>query len=119
MGGTGGVTQMSHLFIPLLQRYNATIAGQFFGHTHQDSFEIVYGDYSGGKRTDPIGVSFIAPAVTSFTDIRSSYRVYKQDGGVLQDYDQYRLDLDACNANGGHPKWDLATVRATRMTLPT
>ena len=27
---------------------------------------------------------------------------------MLQDYDQYRLDLDACNANGGHPKWDLA-----------
>lgn len=44
-------------------RYESTITGQFFGHTHLDEFEMFYDE---ATMTRPLGVAFIAPSVTSY-----------------------------------------------------
>lgn len=47
-------------------RYEGTITGQFFGHTHKDEFEMFYDETD---KTRPLGVAFIAPSVTTYVDL--------------------------------------------------
>lgn len=47
-------------------RYESTITGQFFGHTHMDEFEMFYDETD---KTRPLGVAFIAPSVTTYIDL--------------------------------------------------
>ena len=47
-------------------RYESTITGQFFGHTHLDEFQMFYDEVT-MKR--PLGVAFIAPSVTTYINL--------------------------------------------------
>lgn len=47
-------------------RYESTVTGQFFGHTHLDEFEMFYDEKD---KTRPLGVAFIAPSVTTYIDL--------------------------------------------------
>lgn len=47
-------------------RYESTITGQFFGHTHLDEFQMFYDE---ATMTRPLGVAFIAPSVTSYVNL--------------------------------------------------
>ncbi len=47
-------------------RYESTITGQFFGHTHVDEFEMFYDEET---LTRPLGVAFIAPSVTTYVNL--------------------------------------------------
>lgn len=47
-------------------RYESTITGQFFGHTHKDEFEMFYDEID---KTRPLGVAFVAPSVTTYVDL--------------------------------------------------
>lgn len=53
---------LSHPFF----RYESTITGQFFGHTHLDEFQMFYDEET---MTHPLGVVFIAPSVTTFVGL--------------------------------------------------
>ena len=59
-------------------RYEGTITGQFFGHTHYDELEIFYDADSDFQR--PVSVAYIGPSVTPFTSLNPGYRVYVVDG---------------------------------------
>lgn len=50
----------------ILFRYESTITGQFFGHTHKDEFEMFYDETD---KTRPLGVAFIAPSVTTYINL--------------------------------------------------
>lgn len=54
----------SNYYNQIIQRYQATIAGQFFGHSHKDQFEIAYSDYSKQTAANANGIAYIAPALT-------------------------------------------------------
>lgn len=47
-------------------RYESTITGQFFGHTHQDEFQMFYDEATMSR---PLGVAFIAPSVTTYINL--------------------------------------------------
>ena len=51
---------------PFKNRYESTIAGQFFGHTHLDEFQMFYDEVT---MTRPLGVAFIAPSVTTYINL--------------------------------------------------
>jgi hypothetical protein len=58
-------------------RYESTITGQFFGHTHFDHFEVFY-DLATLKR--PTNVAYISPSVTPFSNLNMGYRIFTVDG---------------------------------------
>ncbi|XP_061658323.1 sphingomyelin phosphodiesterase isoform X2 [Syngnathoides biaculeatus] len=103
----------------IVNRYESTITGQFFGHTHLDEFQIFY---DGETLTRPLGVAFIAPSVTTYVNLNPGYRVYYVDGNyrgssrLVLDHETYILNLTEANPKSGepqkNPKWTLL-YRAT------
>ncbi|XP_037543311.1 sphingomyelin phosphodiesterase [Nematolebias whitei] len=106
----------------IVNRYESTVAGQFFGHTHLDEFQMFYDEET---ITRPLGVAFIAPSVTTFVNLNPGYRVYYVDGNyqgssrLVLDHETYILNLTEANHSPGlpgfpekNPKWTLL-YRAT------
>ncbi|CEJ62002.1 hypothetical protein PMG11_10517 [Penicillium brasilianum] len=84
----------SHYFDQIIQRYEATIAGLFFGHTHTDEFQISYSDYKNRNWNTATAMGYVAPSMTP-TSGSPSFRVYDIDPvtfGVL-DYTQYIANI--------------------------
>ncbi|KAJ7813657.1 sphingomyelin phosphodiesterase [Mycena olivaceomarginata] len=46
LGKEDTLIDQSNYYDQVLQRYKNTIAGQFFGHSHKDQFEVAYSNYS-------------------------------------------------------------------------
>ncbi|KAG7517087.1 hypothetical protein JOB18_049001 [Solea senegalensis] len=107
----------------IINRYESTITGQFFGHTHLDEFQMFYDE---ATMTRPLGVAFIAPSVTTYINLNPGYRVYYVDGNyrgssrLVLDHETYILNLTEANSGPGgspagpepHPTWTLL-YRAT------
>lgn len=49
-----------------LVRYENTVAGQFFGHTHVDEFEIFYDEETLSR---PLAVAFLGPSATTYINL--------------------------------------------------
>lgn len=84
----------SQYFDQIVQRYEATIAGLFYGHTHMDEFQIAYSNYTNRAHDTATAVGYIVPAMTP-TEGSPSFRVYEIDPdtfGVL-DYTQYIANI--------------------------
>ena len=60
-----------------LHRYQNIIAGQFFGHTHYDSFQVFYDEET---LSVPVNVAYVAPSVTAYSGLNMGYRFYTMDG---------------------------------------
>ncbi|KAI1199620.1 Metallo-dependent phosphatase-like protein [Nemania serpens] len=68
----------SNYFDQIVNRYEATIAALFFGHTHLDEFEISYSNYSKRTADEAVAVSYIGPSMTP-TSGNPAFRVYDID----------------------------------------
>ena len=68
----------SHEYNRLVKRFRNTIAGQFFGHTHLDEFEVFF------KDLEPISMAYLAPSQTPWMDqgLNPAYRIYIIDGST-------------------------------------
>ncbi|KAM5179854.1 LOW QUALITY PROTEIN: sphingomyelin phosphodiesterase [Mantella aurantiaca] len=92
----------------IVNRYEGTITGQFFGHTHLDEFEIFYDEETLSR---PLSVAYIAPSVTTFIGLNPGYRVYLIDGGYpksshfVLDHETYILNLTEANKKQKEPQW--------------
>ena len=62
-------------------RYESTIVGQFYGHTHYDEFALFYDPKTDLKR--PTSVAYVAPSVEAANSGNNGYRVYVIDGERL------------------------------------
>ncbi|XP_049599573.1 sphingomyelin phosphodiesterase [Syngnathus scovelli] len=103
----------------IINRYESTITGQFFGHTHFDEFQMFYDEKTLNR---PLGVAFISPSVTTYINLNPGYRVYYVDGNyqsssrMVLDHETYILNLTEANYKLGepqeNPKWTLL-YRAT------
>ncbi|GAB6020689.1 hypothetical protein CHUAL_003358 [Chamberlinius hualienensis] len=99
----------SRNFRDVVDRYKSTIAGQFYGHTHHDEFEVIYDDED---TTFPISVAHIAPSVTTGSRLNPAFRIYTVDGDYTDttwqvlDYEEHWLDINQANADG-FPTWKL------------
>ncbi|KAL0994951.1 hypothetical protein UPYG_G00129820 [Umbra pygmaea] len=103
----------------IINRYESTITGQFFGHTHLDEFQMFYDETT---MTRALGVAFIAPSATTYVNLNPGYRVYLVDGNYksssryVLDHETYILNLTKANHQPGgvsyftpdpNPKWTL------------
>ena len=79
--------------------------GQFYGHTHPDSFQILYSSELGAYA----GVALEHPSLTTNYMLHPSYRVYymNRDNYGLIDYEQYRMNVTAANEIN-KPIWTLS-----------
>lgn len=83
----------------ILDTYADILVGTFFGHTHDDSIEIMR-DFATG--TVPRAMAFITPSITPYTNLNPSWRqfTYDRDTFSLLDFTQYRTDLARANLEG-------------------
>jgi len=102
----------------LIERFSHIIRGQFFGHTHNDQLEVTK---SFKDKKTPTGVVFIAPSLTTFSNLNPSFRVFEADSDThtILNYYQYRLNLTKWNKNTTGPlSWDLAYDALSAYQLP-
>ena len=105
MGAGDAFHDGSNYFNQIVKRYSATIAAQFYGHTHKDEFQITYSDYTKQTAANAVDVSYIAPALTP-TSGNPTFRVYSIDPvtfGVL-DYTVYFANISSPTYQSG-PTW--------------
>jgi len=97
--GSNALPNPSALFYSIVRRFSpATIAGVFFGHTHEDQLQIFY-DYlpnstytKNGKTyrnttmvdySKPLQVGFIGPSITPLTGNNAGYQLYQVDASTF------------------------------------
>lgn len=91
--GTNALPNPTALFYSIVRRFSpATIAGVFFGHTHEDQIQLFY-DYSlsslqNGSQSrnttaidysKPLTVGFIGPSITPLTGNNAGHQIYQVD----------------------------------------
>ena len=62
----------------IFRRYSDTIAAQFYGHTHSDTFAVGYSDYSHRTAATADGVAFIGGSLTPKSG-NPVFRIYDVD----------------------------------------
>ncbi|KAL0565392.1 hypothetical protein V5O48_016629 [Marasmius crinis-equi] len=97
----------SNYYDKVVQRYKNTIAGQFFGHTHADEFEVAYSDYDKRTKENANSVVWIAPALTPRSG-NPAFKIYDVDPDTYEIMDArvYSADVDAPDFQT-KPNWDL------------
>lgn len=95
-------------FINIVDRFKDTIEAQFYGHTHRDELRVMYS--LKGQGDEPIGIQFIGPSLTPFTENNPAYRVYHQDRvGRLVNSETYTFNLTEANSSPlNEPNWRFA-----------
>ncbi|KAF7374111.1 Saposin B-type domain-containing protein [Mycena sanguinolenta] len=78
LGKEDTMQDQSNYYDQVLQRYINTIAGQFFGHSHKDQFEIAYSNYSEQTAANAVSVGLIGPALTP-TSGNPAFKFYDID----------------------------------------
>ena len=107
MGRTDALIDYSEYFDQIINRYAHTIAGQFFGHTHRDQFELAYSNYSDQTAANAVSLTYIMCSMTP-TSGNPSFRVYDVDPdtyGIL-DYTMYITNLTAPGYQTSGPVWE-------------
>ncbi|KAJ7185376.1 sphingomyelin phosphodiesterase [Mycena filopes] len=101
------LSDQSNYYDQIVQRYHGIIAGQFFGHTHYDEFEIAYSDYGARGADTAVCVSWIAPALTPRSG-NPAFRVYDVDPDTyeIMDAKVYSADLKSAGYQT-KPEWKL------------
>lgn len=72
----------SNMYSQIIQRYQATISAQFYGHTHRDEFSVFYPDKTPSSSSQPFSFGLLAPSQTTYTDLNIGFRVYSIDKTV-------------------------------------
>ncbi|KAJ7111829.1 sphingomyelin phosphodiesterase [Mycena epipterygia] len=107
LGKEDTLVDQSNYYDQVLQRYRNTIAGQFFGHSHKDQFEIAYSNYSEQTAQNAVSVGLIGPALTP-TSGNPAFKVYEIDPDTFEvmDASVFFTNISAPNFQIT-PKWGL------------
>ena len=98
--GTNALPNPSALFYSIVRRFSpTTLAGVFFGHTHEDQLQIFY-DYLPNSTTTkngttyrnttlvdyskPLTMGFIGPSITPLTGNNAGYQLYQVDAKTFE-----------------------------------
>ena len=89
--GSNALQNPSNLFYQIVDRYSPhVIANIFWGHTHEDEFEIFYANNGTVQDSEnALAVSWICPSVTPLTNLNSGFRMYEVDTGSFDIYEAY------------------------------
>lgn len=114
--GKDSLENPTNLFYHIVSRYSHTIAHLFFGHTHQDQFQLFYHATNGNstsvsrKTQDVRAMAFIGPSLTPLSHVQPSLRVYDVDPETYEvmDYSQYFTPISEFrHAKKQGPVWHL------------
>jgi len=97
-------------FSKIISRFEGTVMAQFYGHTHNDEFMVFY-DTEDTSRA--VNFGFIAPSITTYTNLNPAYRIYTIDGGYegasyrVLESETYIFNMAAANMAGedSDPEW--------------
>lgn len=98
--GSNDIANPTALFYSIVVRFApTTIAGIFFGHTHEDQLQIFY-DYLPNSTytangvtlrnttmvdySKPLMVAYIVPSITPLTGLNAGYRLYQVDASTFE-----------------------------------
>ncbi|KAK2727956.1 sphingomyelin phosphodiesterase-like [Artemia franciscana] len=90
----------SHNYYRIINRYEATVTAQFFGHTHFDEYEVFYDEDFRSRATN---IAYIGPSVSPYYGLNPGYRVYKIDGDyktstrAVVDHENWVMNLAEAN----------------------
>ena len=104
-----GLRWWSYNYYKIIDRFQDTVAAQFFGHTHYDEFRIFYDTKTWKQATN---IAYIGPSVTTFHDLNPGFRIYdveasgEKSSRAVLDHHTYIMDLDKVNKTG-EAKWEL------------
>ncbi|CAF4014897.1 unnamed protein product [Rotaria sordida] len=70
------MVSFSWAYYSIVNRYQNTISGQFFAHTHFDEFMLFYNETDSKQ---PISIAYITPSFTTYPNINPGYRMYTID----------------------------------------
>lgn len=105
----------------IVNRYESTIVGQFFGHQHSEGFNIFY-DLD--NLTRPISVAYVSGSVTTYSYLNPSYRVFTVDGFYenssfqVLDHETYFMNLTDANLSL-KPVWQKEYSALDDFNLPS
>jgi len=97
----------SHYFDQIIQRYRATVVGQFYGHTHSSDFVVSYSTPASKTAETASSVGFVAGALTPLGGmVNPGFRVYELDAGTgeIWDWKEYYTNISDPTFNDG-PVW--------------
>ncbi|KAI1300259.1 Sphingomyelin phosphodiesterase [Halotydeus destructor] len=101
-------------FLNILERFQDTIVGQFYGHTHRDEFRV----YTSAHGM-PIGMGLIGPSLTSYKGNNPAYRTYQiNHSGHIRDHHTYYFNLTEANLSL-IPTWRKMYTFSSAYGLPT
>lgn len=108
-------------YYAIVNRFEDTIAGQFFGHIHVNTFSVFYENMNDPK-SRPTSMLFSAPSVTTYWNLNPAYRIYVVDSHTAQllDYETYFLNLTLLENSTGQipPKWEFLYSAKKEYNLP-
>jgi len=95
-GDQGCRSDYAEKYYSLINNYSSIVIGQFFGHSHQDYYEVFRSEKND---LEPVNVVYVAPSITPYIGVNPSFRVYEYDSSslYLTNYYQYIADLAAAN----------------------
>jgi sphingomyelin phosphodiesterase len=102
-GSSYCIKPFSDNYYKLVNRFENTIAAQFFGHTHVDEFYLYFDNQNPSNR--PTHTAFVAPSLTTFSQANPAYKIYTIDGNytgstfTVIDEETYWANLTEINAN--------------------
>ncbi|KAE8246827.1 hypothetical protein A4X13_0g5615 [Tilletia indica] len=95
--GSNGLDNPTNLFYQIVDRFSPrTIAGIFFGHTHEDQFYVFYANNGTSKASgQAVANAFMGPSVTPGSSVNPSLRFYDVDPETYSviDVHQYYTQL--------------------------
>ncbi|XP_037777507.1 sphingomyelin phosphodiesterase-like [Penaeus monodon] len=103
----------SHQYNRIVYRYESTIAGLFYGHTHKDHYMMFY-DPDEPERAYHVG--YVAQSQTPYHKLNPGYKVYTVDGDYqgssyrVLDHENWILDLDEVNESNAPRMYLLYTA---------
>ncbi|NXX49858.1 ASM phosphodiesterase, partial [Tricholaema leucomelas] len=106
----------------IVNRFEGTIAGQFFGHTHLDEFELFYDEETLRR---PLAVAFLAPSATTYIGLNPGYRIYTVAGQypgstrAVLDHATFILNLTESRGPPEPPSWQLLYRAREALALPS
>ncbi|KAF7316260.1 Sphingomyelin phosphodiesterase [Mycena indigotica] len=97
----------SNYYDQVIKHYYGIIAGQFFGHTHYDEFQVAYSNYADQNVETAISVAWIGPALTPRSG-NPAFKVYDVDPETYEIMDAKVYIADMANPNYQvEPEWGL------------
>ncbi|WFD04556.1 hypothetical protein MOBT1_003267 [Malassezia obtusa] len=117
--GEEALNRPGNLFYQIVSRFAPhTLAHIFFGHTHEDQFQVFYFNDNGESGTadrstkNAVAQAFIAPSITPYTRLNPAIRILYVDPATydVMDYDQYYSQIaeydNLINRKANHgPVW--------------